>query len=134
MKPLLDFINEDKNLPQYITVQAPVTDRPTPEGESQKFKKVRVETRPEITWMHRYIFSFHDELNWQRRIVGTDKLTHEEGNYIHFMVLDGSTWTIYAMYNTKEEMLYCDNIRDVERTAGVNFSVSMNSADPKINL
>lgn len=129
MKDLLKSIKESKNMPQYITVQVPLNDQPRIVSSPKAFKTARVETRPEFTWEQMYPFNYHDELNWQRRITGNDKLTHEEGNYIHFLVSDdGKTWRVYALYNISEEVLYCDNIRECEKCAGVNFSVSMTSS------
>ena len=115
-------------MPQYITVQVPLNDHPRLVDSPKAFKKVRVETRPEFTWEQAYPFGYHDELNWQRRISGNDKLCHEEGNWIHFLVSEnGKTWRVYALYSIADEMLYCDNIRDCEKSAGANFLVLMKS-------
>lgn len=129
MKSLLQYVTEGRNLPQYITVQVPLNDHPRLVDSPKAFKKIRVETRPDFTWEQMYPLNYHDELNWQRRITGNDKLTHEEFNWIHFLVSDdGKNWRIYALYDTADEILYCDNIRDVEKSSGANFSVSMTSA------
>ena len=129
MRNLIDIITESKNMPQYISVQVPLNDQPRLVDSPKAFKRVRVETRPEITWEQAYPLNYHDELNWQRRITGNDKLCHEDGNWIHFLKSDdGKNWTVYALYSMSDEMLYCDNIRDVEKSSGANFLVSMTSA------
>lgn len=139
MKQLIDIVNEsDLKMPRYITVQAPYEDSPkTPDND--KFKQVRVETIPEVAWTHMYPLSYHDELNWQRRITGESKhgktLCHEEGNYIYFLLEQpsGKSWDLIGMYNIKEEMLYFDTlIRNFESWMGANFSVSMSELRPDL--
>jgi hypothetical protein len=86
-----------------------------------------------------YPFSYHDELNWQRRIPGESKhgktLTHEEGNYIYFLLEQpsGKSWDLVGIYNMKEETLYFDTqIRNFESWMGANFSVTMREFRPEL--
>jgi hypothetical protein len=130
MKSLLDIVNEsDLKMPRYITVRKPNDWKST----------VRIETIPEVAWAHMYPFSYHDELNWQRRIPGESKhgktLTHEEGNYIYFLLEQpsGKSWDLVGIYNMKEETLYFDTlIRNFESWMGANFSVSMREFRPEL--
>lgn len=132
MKELLEIVTEGLKMPAKIHVQVDASTVSKHPVDQSKTKIVTVETRPEVTWLHCYPISWHDELQWQRRITGTDKTTVEEGNWIYFLHLEGSKWELYGIYNTVEECLYFDlPIRDFEQTAGVNFHVSMSERNPQ---
>ena len=127
MRTLLDIVNESKEMPKRIRVQAPWSE---PATDSQKFKQVYVDTIPEIAWAHIYPLSLQDEMSWQRRITGEDKLCYEEGNYIYFLSAEGSNWNLVGIYDTKEENLYMDSrLKDFENCMGSRFSVTMHEKE-----
>lgn len=138
MKSVLDIVKESSDkMPRYIRVQAPYEDNPRLPDSNKPFKQVTVETIPEIAWSHIYPLSYHDELNWQRRIPGESKhgktLCHEEGNHIYFLLEQpsGKNWDLVGLYNLQEETLYMDTLlRNFESWMGSNFSVSMREFNP----
>lgn len=137
MRSLLDIVTESRGMPDRIRVQAPSEDRPKSPDSNRQFKQVTVYTRPEITWMHVWPLSYHDEMQWQRRIPGRSKsgqtLCHEEGNYIYFLLENpvGNGWDMIGVYNTKEEMLYFDtSLVNFEDWTGAVFTVPMRELSP----
>ena len=125
MREVLDILNEARHyngMPEKIRVQNP----------ADFTKHSVVWTRPEITWEHMYPFSYHDEIEWQKRIPGESKhgktLCHEEGDYIYFLLEQpsGKSWDLIGTYDMKDEMLYFDTlIRNFESWMGSKFTCTM---------